>query len=74
MDEAAFSHRALHSGAGCHSDLSEELGRLYQGQEVCCILECKQKYWHIVSPDDFKSTFLSVQGREGVLCVERFAV
>ena len=48
-----------------HSDLSEELGRLHQGQEVCCILECKQKYWHIVSPDDFKSTFLSVWGWEG---------
>lgn len=78
--EAAFSHRGCAPGLvvncfQCHcSDLSKELGRLHQGQEVCCILECKQKYWHIVSPDDFKSTFLSVWGWAGGPCMERFAM
>ena len=41
-----------------------------QGQEVCCILECKQKYQHIVSVDDFSSAFLSVKGGEGRLLGE----
>lgn len=78
--EVAFSCVVLYSG-GCYELLqvllqwpSRGLGRLHQGQEVCCILECKQKYWHIVSPADSKSTFLSLQGWEGSLYVERFVV
>lgn len=64
----------LHSGASCEllqvltGDLPRDSHQLHQGQEVCYILECKQKYQHIVSADDFTSTLLSVKDGGGGLC------